>query len=237
MVRRSKRIAAKAKAEANSIKSNESESNKTAAAKSKASSLSKSATPRRSSRSKSCCSLQSLEQTPPRHAARRAKAQKKTNKACKALPKAGKKGNVSPSHAGVTTANTMPTSSTAQPSRIRRVTASPSTKFKSTSSSTVTQVVTPGTSTKTKSFKGVQFNLGRNSFAQYNKENPPNVVEHLTEEVTIGEELFPMDDDGKDDEDDATTRRNVELLEEWEANFEDLDEHVSRRARRISMLP
>ena len=80
--------------------------------------------------------------------------------------------------------------------------------------------------------------MGRNSFAQYNKENPPNVVEHLTEEVTIGEELFPMDDDGKDDEDlDATTRRNVELLEEWEANFEDLDEHVSRRARRISILP
>ena len=148
MVRRSKRIAAKAKAEANSIKSNESESNQTAAAKSKASSLSKSATPRRSSRSKSCCSLQSLEQTPPRHAARRAKAQKKTNKACKALPKAGKKRNVSPSHAGVTTANTMPTS-TAQPSRIRRVTASPSTKSKSTSSSTVTQVVTPGTTTKT----------------------------------------------------------------------------------------
>ena len=228
MVRRSKRIAAKAKAEAS--KSNENESNQTAAAKSKASSYSKSTTPRRSSRSKSCCSLQSLEQASPRQTARRTKAQKKITKS-----KAGKKRNVSPSHAGVTTANTMPTS-TAQPSRIRRVTASPSTKSKSTSSSTVTQV-TPGTSTKTKSLKGVQFNLGRNSFAQYNKENPPNVVEHLTEEVTKGEELFPMDDDGKDDVDDTTTRRNVELLEEWEANFEDLDEHVSRRARRISMLP
>jgi len=64
--------------------------------------------------------------------------------------------------------------------------------------------------------------LKRNSFAQYIKDNPPN-VEHFTDEVT-GEELFLMHEDGND-EDDATTRQNVDMLEEWEVNFEDLDRH------------
>ena len=45
-----------------------------------------------------------------------------------------------------------------------------------------------------------------------------------------------MDDDGND-EDDVTTRQNEALLEEWEANFEDLDRSVTRHARRISILP
>ena len=33
-----------------------------------------------------------------------------------------------------------------------------------------------------------------------------------------------MHEDGND-EDDATTRQNVDMLEEWEVNFEDLDRH------------
>lgn len=55
--------------------------------------------------------------------------------------------------------------------------------------------------------KGVQFNLGRNSFAQYNKENPPNVVQYLNDEVEYDEE----------------TRTNEAILAEWEDNFADLD--------------
>lgn len=86
------------------------------------------------------------------------------------------------------------------------------------------KVVTPKT-TEVKRSNGVRFNLGRNSIAEFNKENPPNEVERLTNEVEREDQVHliaqsTIDDD--DDGDDETTRRNEEILAEWEPSFEDL---------------
>jgi len=90
--------------------------------------------------------------------------------------------------------------------------------------------VTPdiNASMKVKRFS-VKFDLGRNSIAEYNKENPPNVVECLTSEVEDDESCT-------DGEKDDTTRRNEEILAEWETNFEDLGRASRRRSRRILLL-
>ena len=81
------------------------------------------------------------------------------------------------------------------------------------------KVVTPKT-TEVKRSNGVRFNLGRNSIAEFNKENPPNEVERLTNNEVEREDQVHLiaqstiDDD--DDGDDETTRRNEEILAEWE---------------------
>ena len=117
---------------------------------------------------RSCFIRISIEQTSPHQAARRTKAQRKTAKAYKAQENTGTKRNVSSSPA-TATYNKMSSPSMAQSSRIRRVTSSGTAR---SNNSKPLSTVTPGTVTKTKLSKGVQFNLKRNSFAQYNKDNP-----------------------------------------------------------------
>ena len=162
---------------------------------------------RRSSRLRAKnCSLQTLEPTPRQF--RRNKAQK-TDKNSR---KASKKLN----------AGNKPNGGKVQSFNIRRVTCSPAaTKSKRGPPA----VVTPKT-TEVKRSNGVRFNLGRNSIAEFNKENPPNEVERLTNNEVEREDQVHLiaqstiDDD--DDGDDETTRRNEEILAEWEPSFEEL---------------
>ena len=170
------------------------------------------------SRTKRRCSLQSLEDKttlPTRQSPRRAKSQQKTTKKKRGKGTLKSKKTNATSHVDSTSDET---SSTMAPA------------VKSSQGKSTTEVTPIAAVVKS---KGVKFNLDRNSIAQYIKENPPNIVEHLTDEVvSVSEDLFPTDDD-----DDETTRRNEELLAEWETNFDDLDTcQISRRtARRVSM--
>lgn len=156
---------------------------------------------RRASKSNAkSCSLQTLKQTP-------RKAQKTDKKATRKAPQksTGKKKRASSLNPPETP---RPLTTTKHSPKNRRVTLSPATKSK----------VTPP--------KGVKFNLRRNSYAEYNKENAPNVVEHLSSEVA--ERKFP--DMFQNDEeitplkgDDEETKRNEETLAQWEDSFDDLE--------------
>ena len=214
-LRRSQRIAAKA-----AKKEEEVDDGNTATSNNKKQpNTTTSSSRRRSSRLRSRsrsrtrrCSLQSLEENTlsSRQSPRRVKSQQKANKkkTYKSSAKA-KKSTAAASHVESTFDETTSTMTPAVKSN------------KYTSMATVTP------NTAVVKSKGVKFNLGRNIIAQYIKENPPNIVEYLTDEVVaVSEELFPVDDD------DETTRRNEELLAEC-----DLDTcQVSRRAvRRVSM--
>jgi len=217
-LRRSKRIAAKA-----TKKEEVDDGNKTKHIVKQSDIATSSSSRRRSSRSRSRsrsqktkrrCSLQSLEENtlPTRQSPRRAKSQQKTTtkkKRGKASLKCKK--TTATSHAFDETTSKM----------------TPAAKSNQSTSVSVTPNVVV-----VKSSKGVQFNLDRNSIAQFTKDDPPNIVEHLTDEVAVSEELFLAGDD-----DDETTRQNEELLAEWETNFDDLDtRQVSRRTiRRVSM--
>jgi len=213
-LRRSTRIAAKAAKKEEEVDDGDKsvkQYNTTTSSSSWRSSRSRSRT---RSRTKRRCSLQSLEEKttlPTRQSPRRAKSQQKTTtkkKTCKKAPLKSKK----------TTATSHVDSTSDE------------------ASSTMTPAAESDKYTSMATVKGVKFNLGRNSFAQFIKDDPPNIVEHLVDEiVAISEELFPVDD--SDDQDDETTRWNEELLAEWETNFDDLDtRQVSRRTiRRVSM--
>ncbi|KAL7555147.1 hypothetical protein ACHAWF_018751 [Thalassiosira exigua] len=77
--------------------------------------------------------------------------------------------------------------------------------------------------------RGVKFDLGQNSFAEYEKENPPSAVKHLPREVDLTSTLVADDE----------TRRNEEILAEWDDSFDeysDSDEQRGRRTRRTTML-
>lgn len=202
-LRRSMRIAEAEKLKAEATKSSEHVDTKS------------SSSPRTRSRSKarkSCCSLQSLEmqhEHDKRGQSKRSKSPKKTGS------KSRKKRTVASSPLD---ANTYTTKTTAPPT-------TPSTK----SGFTSTAIVTPGTTNMKK--KGVKFNLGRNSIAQYNKENPPNIVEQLSNEVVETYEVYPLDDGGCNNVDEIT-RQNEELLAEWDSSFEDFDVNQRRQPRR-----
>jgi len=222
-LRRSKRIAAKAKKEEKVDDGDETKHGikqsdiATSSASRRRSSRSRSRS--RSQKTKRRCSLQCLDENvpPTRQSPRRAKSQQKTTtkkKRCKASLKSKKTTE--------TTSHDSAYDGTLQSA------------VKSNQDTTLVATVTPN-AVVVKS-KDVKFNLGRNSIAQYVKDDPPNIVEHLTDEVVaVSEELFPVVD--SDDQDDETTRRNEEILAEWETNFDDLDTcQVSRRAvRRVSM--
>ena len=213
-LRRSQRIAAKAAkkedvvTDGNTAKYNNKKQTNTTTSTSRRGSRSRSR-----SRAKRRCSLQSLEEKttlPTRQSPRRAKSHEKTPPRRREVD--GKR--VVPHHDD--------SSSHETPSIVQSATKS----NKYTSTATVTPIVVES--------KGVKFNLGRNSIAQYIKDDPPNIVEHLTDEVVpVSEELLSTDEE----DDDETTRRNEELLAEWETNFDELDTcQVSRRAiRRVSM--
>ena len=218
-LRRSKRIAAKAMkdkevvTDGNKIKHVVKESNTATSSSRRRSSRLRS---RSRSRTKRRCSLQCLEENikPTRQSPRRAKSQQKTTTK-------EKRGKAPQKSKRTTAISHVDSTSDETPSILQSAT-------KSTSVS-----VTPNT-VVVRSKVGVKFNLGRNSIVQFIKDDPPNIVEHLTDEiVAVSEELLPMDDD----DDDETTRRNEELLAEWETNFDDLDtRQVSRRTiRRVSM--
>ena len=224
-LRRSQRIAAKAAKKEEEVVV---DGNTAKSSNKKQSDIKSTSSSRRSSRLRSRsrshtrrrCSLQSLEDKtiPTRQSPRRAKSQQKTTakkKTCKKSPQKSKKTNAT-SHVESTFDETTSTMTPAVKPNQGIPTVTPN-----------TVVVKP---------KGVKFNLGRNSFAQYYKENPPNIVEYLTDEVVaVSEKLMPVDDD--DGDDDEATRRNEELLAEWGTNFDDLDIcQVSRRTiRRVSM--
>lgn len=208
-LRRSMRIAEAEKLKAEATKSSEHVDNKSSSCNTDK------RIPRTRSRSKarkSCCSLQSLEmqhEHDKRGQSKRTKSPKKTGS------KSRKKRTVASSPLD---ANTYTTKTTAPPT-------TPSTK----SGFTSTAIVTPGTTNMKK--KGVKFNLGRNSIAQYNKENPPNIVEQLSNEVVETYEVYPLDDGGCNDVDE-TTWQNEELLAEWDSSFEDFDVNQRRQPRR-----
>ena len=63
---------------------------------------------------------------------------------------------------------------------------------------------------------------GRNSVAEFDKENPPNLVEHLTYDEA--QELFPHHEVTPSATDKEQTRKNKDILAEWDKNFEDLDQ-------------
>jgi len=91
----------------------------------------------------------------------------------------------------------------------------PQNKKISSSTSTPSRVTLSPAHTKS---KGVTFNLRRNSFAEYNKENPPSVVKrlpHSPNEVRCIQSVI---------EDNETTRKNAEVLAEWDSTFVDFDE-------------
>lgn len=103
-------------------------------------------------------------------------------------------------------------SSSTRTATCRRVTLSPAAKPKSRRLPIVLPSIARAQS------KRVTFDLRCNSFAEYTKENPPSVVKRLphnpSEVHFITTHVI---------EDDETTRRNAEVLGEWESNFEDFD--------------
>ena len=220
-LRRSARLAAK-KADADAMKvGGENQAKKDTATKSKAKPS------RRRSRSRSpskSCSLQSLDKTP--RQSQRIKAQKKE----KALNKAPKKSKTGRKKSKLNARPPLSPITNASCDNIQRVAKSPAAKPKRN----VVPAVTPHRTTPKP--KGVKFNLNRNSFAEYKKENPPNIVEHLISEA---DEYETFQEAGVIDDE---TRLNEEILGEWESSFDDLCDGGSqrsnrRRARRVSMLP
>ncbi len=216
MPRRSPRLAALKKAGADAKTSDEHQAKKDTATKSKAKPS------RRRSRSPSkSCSLQSLNQAP--RQSRRIKAQKKEKAICKA-PKKSKAGSKKSKDT-----TRPPLSPITKCTNIQRVAKSPAVKPKRNVSA-----VTPQHAPKSKGV--VKFNLNRNSIAEYKKENPPNIVEHLISEVDDDE---PFQDEGVIDDDE--TKINEGILGEWESSFDELcddgGQRISRRrVRRVSML-
>lgn len=67
--------------------------------------------------------------------------------------------------------------------------------------------------------KRVSFDSGRNSFAEYSKGDPPNIVKRLSHSLS---EVHRINDSAT--EDDETTRKNVGILAEWDGIFEYLVE-------------
>jgi hypothetical protein len=71
----------------------------------------------------------------------------------------------------------------------------------------------------------VKFDLGRNSIAEYDKENPPNIVEHLPSDSPNIVEHLPG-------EIDDVTLRNEEILAEWDEHFDGGSRRAGAAARR-----
>jgi hypothetical protein len=71
----------------------------------------------------------------------------------------------------------------------------------------------------------VKFDLGRNSIAEYVKENPPNIVEHLPSDSPNIVEHLPG-------EIDDVTLRNEEILAEWDEHFDGGSRRTGTAARR-----
>lgn len=75
-------------------------------------------------------------------------------------------------------------------------------------------------------------NWGRNSFAVYTKDNPASVVKRIEDDLLpSGNDYFIEDEE---------TKKNEEILSEWDSSFDELDimnigTAHKRRARRASM--
>lgn len=86
--------------------------------------------------------------------------------------------------------------------------------------------MTPTPSLPSEKAKRVSFDLGRNEFTQYDRTDPPNYPtfaggEFLTSD---GAEILDIDDE---------TRRNEEILAEWESSFDELGDRSRARRRSV----